>query len=241
MRTHLFKNFTNLDVDKFQQHLATLYNLTEEEQDKLIEGLLQVVRKNTVGEVDEVIESTIQEIDKPKDELLKAFSILRYIYNEWSPISDFTDLLLKDLQELDLIPEKDGEEETNTYEFFLRLFSAIEEDNKHRMKKLYKASGVPNYIGLSAIVDFRPYFDAPYGTGNIKDVDEYNPVCLGWFPKTILNLTIDKGPVKTLNFQIDEVQIKNMIKILKSSLKDIEAAKRSVNLLEDDETTSSQK
>ncbi|MEX0597547.1 MAG: hypothetical protein WD512_13730 [Candidatus Paceibacterota bacterium] len=231
MRTSIFKNFTQLDVNKFRDDLGILYSLEENEQSILIDGLLQIVRKNTSGEADEVIEKTLEKIDRNKGELLKAFQVLQYLYSQWSPVNDTSELFISDLKELELLPQNEEEEE-KSLKFFLKLFSVIEEDNKFRMKSLYRASGLPNFNHISTIVELRPYFDAPFGSINNKSIEDYNPVCLGWFPKTIINLSVDRGPIESINFQADKRQIQYMIDILKSSLKDLDAAMNSVNLLE---------
>lgn len=224
MRTSIFNKFADLEKE-FSEDIKILWNLPEEQRVALIPKVDLLFKSRTSGDMKKIMDQAVSEIDGKTVELLRCLKLLHFIFREWNPISDTPDDFIKDLNELNLLPDKGIE---NAEGFLLDFFLQVQRDNDRRLQKLYANSILPSYIGCTTLVDFRAIIRNPYGSGLDDEVPSYKPSCAGFTPVIIAQIRTNSGNSSDLKFQLEEEDVQHLIDILTAALKDLDSAKKSL-------------
>ncbi len=148
-----------------------------------------------------------------------------YIASEWNPINDTPEAFVDDLKDMSLLPE---ETEAEASKFLLGFFSVIQQDNDRRLAAMYAASVVPGYSSISAVIDARPVFDKPFGSGRDDKVERHAPRFLGAVPVILLKIKLSRGdPVA---FQCTEKEFSRLIEVLRAAQVDLKETRESIDV-----------
>lgn len=221
MRTSLFNKFVSL-TDDFRKDLDTLWSLPPKQRDALIQPVTELMRAQTKGEYKQVLERAVADMDGDETTLLKSISVLRYLGSQWNPARDTPEGFLDDVKKLSLFP---SQKESEAGRFLISFLSALQNDNVRRMREMFANSVAPNFIGAEPVVDFRPVFDAPFGTGLSDRIDDYRPNLISWVPVVLVKINTDEGNAE-LFFQCQETELRRLIETLQASLIDLEVARK---------------
>lgn len=221
MRTSLFNRYASL-TDEFRQDLHVLWSLPANQRDALIDPVIEMLRTQTKGESKQVLERAVANAGGDEGTLLKSLSVLRYFASQWNPARDTPEAFLEDVKKLSLVPS-DKEDEVGR--FLLMFLSALQTDNVRRMRELFANSAAPNYVGALPVVDFRPVFDAPFGTGLRDRIEDYRPNLVSWVPVVLVKIDTDEDNAQIL-FQCQEAPLRRLIEALQASLMELEVASK---------------
>ncbi len=219
MRTNLFNKYASL-TDEFRQDLDVLWSLPANQRDALIDPVIEMLGAQTKGESKQVLERAVADAGGDEGTLLKSLSVLRYFASQWNPARDTPDSFLDDVKKLSLVPsDKEGE----VGGFLLTFLSALQKDNVRRMREVFASSAAPNYTVALPVVDFRPVFDAPFGTGLRDRIEDYRPNLVSWVPVVLVRIHTDEDNAEVL-FQCREAELRRLIETLQASLMELEVA-----------------
>ncbi len=221
MRTTLFNKYASLS-DDFRKDLDAVWSLPEEQRDALIEPVTELVRAQTKGEYKQVLERTVANVGGDEGTLLKSLNVLRYLAKQWNPARDTPEGFLEDIKKLSFVP---SDKESEAGRFLLTFLSALQSDNVRRMREMFAHSSVPNFIVAAPIVDVRPVFDAPFGTGLGDRLEDYRPNLLSWVPVVLVKIDTDEDNAQIL-FQCQEAPLRRLIETLQASLIELEVASK---------------
>ena len=112
--------------------------------------------------------------------------------------------------------------------FLVDFLAEVEKDNIYRLEKWFSGRLLPSYQGCSALVDFRAVMKNPFGFGEDEKLDKYEPVCIGFAPVVIVEISRDSGDPKIFQFQCEGDHLQVLIENLQSALKDLKAARKSL-------------
>ena len=230
MRTEIFSDFPRLG-DEFREHLDILWSLSDEQREGLMEGALDSLWVDTKGQRQAIVERTIASVPGDQADLLKSLTVLRFICREWNPVGDTTKDFIADLKDLSLISTEHEAEATAFLEDFL---SKLEGGNVRRLKRIYAGSLLPSYASIRTLVDIRPVFDRPFGAGLDDKIEEHSPKYIGWVPVILVHIRRDAGPFRDFDFQCDERDARRIMDFLQAALRDLDEAKKSMQLQEDE-------
>ena len=219
MRTSVFRDFADL-AEEFTRDLEALWSLTLEQQRQLIPQVIQAHEVQTSFEVNRIVEDVVSRAGGEPSRVLRAFKVLQFFYEQWNPTQDSADAFIADLKDLSLIP---ADTEEQAVEFLVEFMSAVQSDTNRRMERMYASSVLPNFASLTAVVDLRPYFAAPYGSQD-PDIDSYQPVCLGLTPVVVVKIKRDSGSPLEFAFQTERRGLRMLIDTLRAAEKDVEAS-----------------
>jgi hypothetical protein len=180
------------------------------------------MRAQTKGEYKQVLERTVADLGGDETTLLKSVNVLRYLASQWNPARDTPEGFLEDVKKLSLVP---SQKESEANKFLLSFLSALQNDNVRRMRELFANSAAPNFIGAAPVVDFRPVFDAPFGTGLSDRIEDYHPNLISWVPVVLVKIGTDEDNAELL-FQCQEAELRRLIEALQASLIDLEIARK---------------
>ncbi len=153
-------NYSSLS-ESFKDDLEFLWNFPEKERRAILPYLTEIYKTETEADHEIALDKTIKEIGGNAEENLRIIRFLLYIYRSWNPVQDTPANFVKDLEDLHMIPVEKRED---VLEFLLEFFSIIEADNPRRLKKAHAGMILPSFIGLHAIVEFRPIIKQPFGS-----------------------------------------------------------------------------
>jgi len=216
-------NYSSLS-ESFKEDIEFLWGTPENENKAILPYLTEIFKTETEADHEIALDKAIKEIGGNTEENLRIIKLLLYIYKEWNPIQDTPSNFVKDLEDLHLIPVEKREQ---ALAFLLEFFSIIEADNARRLKKVHAGMILPSYIGLHAIVDFRPVIKQPFGSTLNNRVENYNPECVDFIPIFIVQIERDAMP-RTIEFQCEENDLDKMINALQAAKKDLETSKNSL-------------
>jgi hypothetical protein len=222
MRTDFFSSFADLRKE-FSEHWNALWGLEPADRLKLIPYVLNRMQADTRGQAKEVVERAIAELPAADEgTVLKVLSVLTHVATEWNPVNDTPQGLLDDMGKLSLLPESGIEE---AKDFMLSFFNALKDDSLRRLKEMFASSVAPNYRSSTALIDFRPVIDRPFGTGLDDRLEEYQPRCVAWVPIALVQFRYTDGESRSLTFQCGERDLRRIIDTFEAALRDLRAAK----------------
>ncbi len=221
MRTSLFNKYASLSAD-FRKDLDAVWSLPKDQRDALIDPVIELLRTQTEGESKQVLERAVASVGGDEATLLKSLSVLRYLARQWNPARDTPEGFLEDVKKLSLVP---SEKESEAGGFLLTFLSALQSDNVRRMREMFANSTAPNYAGALPVVDFRPVFDVPFGTGLRDKIEDYRPNLVSWVPVVLVEIHTDQNNEKIL-FQCQETELRRLIETLQASLMELEVASK---------------
>jgi len=221
MRTSIFTKYAKLRKE-FKEDIQFLWTLPNDQRKAIIPFINELYKAETSSEWEIAVERALSEIEGSSEENLRMINILIYIYKEWNPTSDTPSNFLKDLDELHLIHE-DKREDVES--FLLEFFSIVESDNLRRLQKSYAGALLPSFIGIQSMVDFRPIFKNPYGSGIDYNIENYHPDFIDFIPIILVKIERDKSFPQKFEFQVEEKHIDIIINTLKAAKKDLETSK----------------
>ncbi len=224
MRTSIFMNYSRLSKS-FKEDLEFLWNFPEMERRSILPYLTEIYKTETEADHEIALDKAIKEIGGNAEENLRIIKSLLYIYSSWNPVHDTPSNFVKDLEDLHLIPVDKRED---ALAFLLEFFSIVEADNARRLKKASAGMILPSFIGLHAIVDFRPIIKQPFGTTLNNRVENYNPECMDFIPIFIVQIERDTLQPETFEFQCEEDDLDKMINSLQAVKKDLEISKKAL-------------
>ncbi len=216
----MFNNFPSFD-ERFEEHLRLVWAIPKDHRQKLVDGALEMLRAETTGEEKTAREKAIEGIPGDQADLVKAVNVLHFIATEWNPVTDTSEAVLADVRQLGLLPTDQARE---IEDFLLRFFSALGEDRSRRLRKIFASSVVPNYLGVTTVVDFRFVFDNPYGSGRHDTIDNYTPTHVGHTPVVLVRLKI--SGLDPVVFQAEPQDVRLLIQSLQAALKDLDVASK---------------
>lgn len=219
MRTDFFSSFATLRKE-FSEHWDALWRLDPAVRLKLIPYVVDRMRTDTRGQEKAVVERAVAEVAADEGTILKVLNVLSYIATEWNPVHDTPKGLLEDMAKLSLLPET---EDANT--FMRQFFSALKADSLRRLKEMFASSVAPNYRSSTAVIDFRPVIDRPFGTGLDDRLQEYHPRCVAWVPVALVRFRYTDGEDRFLTFQCGERDLRRIIDTFEAALRDLRAAR----------------
>lgn len=221
MRTSIFTKYARLKKE-FKEDIQFLWNLPNDQRKAIIPYLNKLYKAETDAEWEIAVERALSGIEGSSEENLRMIHILIYIYREWNPISDTPSNFLRDLEELHLIQE---ENRKDVESFLLEFFSIVESDNLRRLQKIYAGALLPSFNGIQFIVDFRPIFKNPYGSGMDHNIENYHPDFIDFIPIILVKIERDNSFPQMFEFQVEEKHIDVIIDTLKAAKKDLETSK----------------
>ena len=219
MRTSIFSQFANLRKD-FSEDFSTLWELPDKHRLALIGYVSQIAKTTTTDDKKKLMEAAALDIGGDIPNLLRSMQVLTFVSSQWDPMHDTPENFLKDLEELELIPEEKSDE---ARKFLQGFFHEIQRDNLRRLQKMYANSLMPSLEGISTLVDFRAVFDKLYHLGD--DLDSYHPKCVDLTPVVLIKIVRDSGVPQTIVFQCEPESVKLMIGQLQSALRCLDAAR----------------
>jgi len=224
VRTAIFNKFASLSED-FRKDFDLLWEVPEEQREKLLPWVPQIYRTEVVGKEKMLLDKAVTETGGDASKLLRVLGLLLFIHGQWDPVKDRAEAFMRDLGDLGLLPEN-RQEEAN--KFLLEFLAAVEQDNQRRLEKMHAVSVLPNYLGASTLVDFRAVIAKPFGTGLADEIDEYQPTCISFVPVVLVQLRSSDDSNGEFVFQCEEDDLEMLIDQLESAKKDLAAAKRSL-------------
>lgn len=224
MRTSIFNNFTDLERD-FSEDFKLLWTISKEQRAALIPKSVLLFKARTTVDSKRIMDQAVSEIGGNTANVLKCLRLLRFIFRAWNPVSDTPENFIKDLNELDLLPEAEIED---AEEFLMDFFSHVQDDNDRRLQKLYANSILPSFKGFSTLVDFRAVISNPFASDLNDDYHSYEPRCIGFTPVIIAQIRTDSSQSPYINMQLEEEDIQYLIEALNATLKDLNSAKQSL-------------
>lgn len=208
-------------TDEFSDHLKIIWKLTPEERSALIPPVVELQRLMTTGQIQAIKERFLAEWEGDQTTCLKSIQVLDYIAGEWNPMYDTPEAFVDDLRDLSLLPKKAEEEAAG---FLLEFFSALQQDNERRLASIYANSVIPAYSGMAIVLDVRPVFDKPFGSGREDKLEKYAPEFIGVVPVIVVKIRRTGGE-RALVFQCTEMELDRIIDILSSTKKDLKEAR----------------
>lgn len=221
MRSRIFNDYAKLP-DDFHEHLETLWEISKEDRQKLITYVSEIDKATTTLKAKEIQNKAIQDIGGEPRQLLRAFRVLEFIYSSFNPARDTVMNFLKDLKDLKLIPKEKSDEAIS---FFTALLQEVEKDNMRRLEKTHTQALLPNFVGASALIDFRAVIKNHYMETEDMEIKDYKPECVGFVPIILLKINRSSGTPKTIEFQCEEEDLHILIKGLNAALKELQEAK----------------
>jgi len=221
MRTDFFSSFATLRKD-FSEHWNALWGLKPAVRLKLIPYIVERMQADTRGGAKAVVERAVAEVDADEGTILKVLNVLTYVATEWNPVNDTPKGMLEDMAKLSLLPKPETDEAN---EFMLQFFSALKADSLRRLKEMFASSVAPNYRSSTAVIDFRPVIDRPFGTGLDDRLEEYQPRCVAWVPIALVRFRYTDGEDRFLTFQCGERDLRRIIDTFEAALRDLRAAR----------------
>ena len=224
MRTSIFNNFADLPKE-FREDVQRLWQMPKQVRLKLISHAANVAKARTSNDRKLATDEATQGTKQSPADLLKVLKLLLYVYEAWNPIRDSPESFQKDLADLGLIPVKKKAE----CKLFLDNFLAqVAKDNTYRLEKMFAVSLLPSYQSCATLVDMRTVIRNPFGAGLKDKLAEYEPQCVGFVPVVLVKINRDSGDPPSFSFQCEEDALERMIEILQATLKDLQAAKGSL-------------
>jgi len=182
------------------------------------------MQADTRGQAKDAVERAVSDVAADEATILKVLNVLTYIASEWNPVNDTPQSLLDDMRKLSLLPEQKKEEAER---FMLDFLSALQKDSLRRLKEMFANSVAPNYRSATAVVDFRPVIDRPFGVGLDDKLEDYRPRCVAWVPIALVQFRYTDGESRSVTFQCGERDLRRIIDILEAALRDMRAARES--------------
>lgn len=219
MRSSVFRDFADFAED-FTRDLQALWSLTPEQRRQLIPHVIQAHEVHTNLDVNKIVEDVVARVGGEPAGVLRAFKVLQFFYQQWNPVQDTADAFIADLKDLALLPPTEA---APAVEFLAEFMSAVQSDTNRRLERMYASSVLPNFSSVTAVVDLRPYFNAPFGSQN-ADIESYQPICLGVTPVIVVKLKRDSGLPLEFAFQCERTGLKMLIDTLRAAEKDLAAS-----------------
>jgi hypothetical protein len=91
----------------------------------------------------------------------------------------------------------------------------------------HTAGVFPSWSGIGSTIEMRAVIESDYKLGT--DVQRYKPACVGMIPVASISLRVDQGNPERFYFQVSEEELKDLIKSLEATLKELQEFKEHIS------------
>lgn len=233
MKSQLFTTvFDDPESDQsktFARHLRELIHLSEEDRLACFNLLPKIRLTRTKKQTKELVDNLAKMCSASQHKIEHALSVANFLMdallNENVHAKD-SELWIDDVLELGWIESTERSVFAQSIEY---LYQKLLPDLEYQDKESQARGGVlPVFKSIGMTVEVRSVSQDRYRWGT--KVKDYKPAVLGTTMIASVHIGLDEGLVKQVYFQVDEIDLDNIIASFQATKKDMQALRRFLNL-----------
>lgn len=218
------KEFTDETKTSFKRDLNRLLEFNLKDIKYIIDNSYPIMSTLHIRKKQEVVRSIAEKLDQPEFIIKSCVNIINsfvYVICDDDYAGDTPKIWANDMVSLDFMPSS---QKTKIIDSLTYLEKSLPDEIKTKIDSERFVRGVQNvYTGISHSVDFRASFSESYNL--LEPIEEFNPKITGLTPLAHLQFSYSDYEDHEVTFQVEEDQLKRIIKYLKAVQKELTVLK----------------